>query len=147
MEDLFKRCGNLSELDVSDWDVSNVITMKDLFAQCKNIKKISCENWDVSNVVCMSGIFNFCEKLDVDLSEWDMSNVKYADGMFSACKKFTGKGLENWNVEYLESAVAMFSGSDAQFDISLWNPKNLKKMNFMLTNTKLKAPSWYSRKI
>ncbi len=148
MSELFRKCNNLSEVEVSNWDTSNVINMEDMFKECKNIKKISCENWDVSNVTNMKGVFNFCKNLEMDLSFWDVSKMELSDGMFCGCSKFTGKGLENWNVKNLESAIAMFAGcNNINFDINAWKPENLKKMTFMFSNCTLKAPSWYSRKI
>ena len=74
-------------IDVTNWDVSNVKTMKEMFYGCYSLKQIKgIENWDVSNVKDMHGMFYHCENLDqLDLTNWDVSNVEYMYNMFYEC--------------------------------------------------------------
>ena len=105
----------VKNINISDWDVSNVISMKCMFRNCSffnadlshwNVSKVTnmqemfvgCEvfdsdlsNWDVSNVVNMSGMFAWCEKINFDFSNWDISNVKDKKGMFICCTSLTKK--------------------------------------------------------
>ena len=113
----------IDNIDVSNWDVSNVINMEGLFNNCK---KFNCDlsKWDVSNVKDMSYMFYNCGNFDCDLSNWDVSNVTNMYTMFEGCSKFKGKGLDNWNVSNVENMYYM-----------LYNCKSI-------TN----KPSWYKDK-
>ena len=73
MSNLFMNCEH--DIDVSNWDVSNVINMVCTFYNCNMFTGKGLENWDVSNVTNMSDMFYFCKKFDCDLSRWNVSNV------------------------------------------------------------------------
>ena len=97
----------IDNIDLSNWDVSNVTTMEGLFNNCK---KFNCDlsKWDVSNVKDMSYMFYNCGNFDCDLSNWDVSKVTNMYTMFEGCSKFKGKGLENWNVSNVITMNNMF---------------------------------------
>ena len=71
--------------DLSNWDVSNVISMRGIFVGCHKFEGKGLENWDVSNVKNMRNMFSLCKKLDCDLSNWDVSNVKDYYNIFFKC--------------------------------------------------------------
>ena len=86
------------DIDISNWDVSNVTNMNSMFYSYYNFN-CDLSKWDVSKVEDMSDMFNNCGNFEgKGLENWDVSNVKYMDKMFSYCVNFTGKGLENWNI-------------------------------------------------
>ena len=134
----------IDNIDVSNWDVSNVINMEGLFNNCK---KFNCDlsKWDVSNVKDMSYMFYNCGNFDCDLSNWDVSNVTNMYTMFEGCSKFKGKGLENWDVSKVESISYMFFDCiNFDCDLSNWNVNNVKNMKRMFYNCNLKnTPKWY----
>ena len=134
----------IDNIDVSNWDVSNVTTMEGLFNNCK---KFNCDlnKWDVSNVKDMSYMFYNCGNFDCDLSNWDVSKVENMYTMFEGCSKFKGKGLENWNVSKVENISYMFFDCiNFDCDLSNWNVNNVKNMERMFYNCNLKnTPKWY----
>ena len=134
----------IDNIDLSNWDVSNVTTMEGLFNNCK---KFDCDlsKWDVSNVKDMSYMFYNCGNFDCDLSNWDVSNVTNMYTMFEGCSKFKGKGLENWDVSKVESISYMFFDCiNFDCDLSNWNVNNVKNMKRMFYNCNLKnTPKWY----
>ena len=73
---------------------------------------IDISQWDVSNVSDMDSLFENCKNFDCDLSSWNVSNVYSFTCMFNNCENFKGKGLENWNVSNSEdiSMEYMFDG-------------------------------------
>ena len=125
MSDLFSQINEnitITNIDISDWDVSNVTNMENMFFDCHEFN-CNLSKWDVSNnTTDMGAMFRNCSKFDSDLSNWDVSNVRHMEEMFVNCLKFKGKGLENWDVSNIEPAnmIGMF--------------KNCKS---------LKRPSWY----
>ena len=118
MSNLFMNCEY--DIDVSNWDVSNVTNMSAMFYYCKNFD-CDLSNWDVSNVTNTAGMFYFCNKFDCDLSRWNVSNVKYMYLMFHNCKKFNSD-MSNWNVTKAKSTLNMFAGCD-KMTIPNWYKK------------------------
>ena len=84
---------------------------------------INISNWDVSNVTDMGGIFNYCKDFNCDLSKWDVRNVKRMILMFQDCEKFEGKGLENWNVSNIINMRDMFDGCTSLENKPRWYKK------------------------
>ena len=84
---IFERI-NFKYIDISDWDVSNVRTMRYMFAYCKELKSVGdISYWNVSKATDMWGMFYHCEKLKSvgDISKWDVSNVIHSTCMFKKC--------------------------------------------------------------
>ena len=76
MSDLFNRITykDLSKIDISEWDVSNVKDMNSMFCTCYNFN-CDLSKWDVSSVTNMNGMFYECNNFKSDLSKWHVSNV------------------------------------------------------------------------
>ena len=74
----------VKEIDISEWDVSNVTNMLAMFECCSNFNS-DISNWNVSNVERMGSMFYKCEKFNSDLSKWNVSNVTEMDNTFDGC--------------------------------------------------------------
>ena len=75
-------------IDISDWDVSNIKSMRCMFWGCLELKSVGdLSNWNVSKVTDMWGVFYHCKKLKSvgDISKWDVSNVIHSTYMFEKC--------------------------------------------------------------
>ena len=82
---LFER-KDFKYIDISDWDVSNIESMRGMFYLCKKLKSVGdISSWDVSNVIDMSFMFYGCESFNQDISNWNVSNVTDIDFMFHNC--------------------------------------------------------------
>ena len=55
---------------------------------------INISKWNVSNVINMKLMFNGFENFNCDLSGWDVSNVEDMNSMFSFCKNFVTGGFQ-----------------------------------------------------
>ena len=134
-------------IDISEWDTSNVEDMAAMFWDCENFTGKGLENWNVSKVKNMGSMFHGCEKLNPDLSRWDVSNVKDMRWMFSDCKIFTGKGLENWDVSNVKNLNYTFNDcSNFDCDLNNWNLKSLGiacVSTFKNCGSLKNIPSWY----
>lgn len=72
----------IKEINISEWDVSNVRNMASMFSNCNFNCDLS--KWDVSNVFRMDSMFEN-SKFNSDISMWDVSNVEYYGDMFKRC--------------------------------------------------------------
>ena len=85
-------------IDISDWDVSNVMTMNCMFAYCIELKSVGdISKWNVSKVTNMYCMFLNCKFFNQDLFGWDVSSVTYMGYMFCGCESFN-QDISKWNV-------------------------------------------------
>ena len=95
-------------IDISDWDVSNVMTMNCMFAYCIELKSVGdISKWDVSSVTNMYCMFLNCKFFNQDLSGWDVSSVTYMGYMFCGCESFN-QDISKWDVSNVTDAINMF---------------------------------------
>ena len=86
LTNMFNSCGNLTSLDLSWLDTSNVTKMTSLFYYCTKLTTLNVSNWNTSNVTGMDYMLNNCSKLtSLDLSNWDTSKVTTMNSMFNGC--------------------------------------------------------------
>ena len=84
---------DISELDVSKWDVSSVTNMCGMFSmygsnKSSKLTSLDVSKWDVSSVTDMSNMFYKCSSLtSLDLSKWDVSNVTNMSYIFEGCSE------------------------------------------------------------
>lgn len=70
-------------------DLKYINTIKYLFSSVNrsvSVGDIDISEWDVSNIKNMSYAFIGCEDFNCDLSNWNVSNVEDMDFMFYQCK-------------------------------------------------------------
>ena len=94
---------------------TEIIIIKDM--------NINISNWDVSNVTNMAEMFNNCCSFDCDLSNWNVSKVENMSGMFFYCAKFKGIGLEKWNVKRVKDMSFMFDECTSIKKLPTWYKK------------------------
>ncbi len=100
MYGMFYGCNTLTEIDLSNWNTSNVLNMSTMF-ECANVTSINLKNWDTSNVEDMSYMFNSMFELEeLDISNFDTRNVKSFRRMFNNSTKLKHIYVgENWSTE------------------------------------------------
>ena len=136
---------NLNVIDVSSIkDMSKLFRSVNL-DKIKRGSKLDISKWDVSNVVDTEGMFDGCENFDCDLSNWNVSKIRDASTMFYDCLNFTGKGLDKWKLSSIRNMNYMFCGCEKlDCDLSKWNIDKNVSMKKALKDCNLKnKPSWY----
>lgn len=134
MSYMFNGCSNLTTLDVSSFDTSNVVDMTYMFYNCKALTSLDVSNWDTNNVTGMGSIFYECRSLiSLDVSNWDVSKVVSMNFMFGGCKSLTSLNVSNWNTSKVGNMTYTFDncGSLAFLDVSNWNTNNVRDMQYM----------------
>ena len=109
---------------------------------------IDISEWDVSNVENMISMFWTCRNFNCDLSNWDVSSCKDMANMFCGCINFNSD-LSKWNVLKVEDMHNMFVGcTHFNSDLSKWNVSNVKDVDdmFLACSSLKKKPKWYKYK-
>ena len=92
MNSMFYGCKSLNNLDIDNFDVSNVTIMSYIFGGCSNLTSLDLSNFNTSNVTTINDMFAECVNLKtIYVSDlWNMSSVTASRNMFMNCKSLTG---------------------------------------------------------
>ena len=116
--------------DISNWNVSQAITMRDMFAHAFSFNS-DLSDWDVSGVQNMHGMFWEATSFDQFLNDWDTSSVTDMSSMFTLATSFNGD-ISDWDVSSVTNMNEMFFGASSfNGDISNWNVSSATDMGEM----------------
>ena len=140
MSELFNKCN--CDIDISQWDVSNVKTMRNMFGEARYMR--SCgdlSKWDTHNVENFASMFKNCDNLKTigDISQWDVSSGVKFSHMFSDCFSLTTIGnLDDWDMSHAVYLDSMFAWSALRSigDISRWDVSNVKNIMWIFSYCK-----------
>ena len=112
------------------------------------LNKIDISKWNVSNVIDMNNMFSG-SNFNGDISKWNVSKVKYMCNMF-AHSEFNND-ISKWNVSNVKDMSWMFNNSEFNNDISKWDVSNVKLFRFMflgapISEDKNKYPKQWQNK-
>ena len=135
MKYLFSGCSNLTLIDISKFDTSQVTDMSFMFYGCSNLEKINFGNINTSSVKDMRSLFSNCPKItSIDLLNFDTSQVTYMTDMFYNCSNLKILDLKNTPSELLTSStlklIILSSTKDEQ-------PEKIPLISFKLFVIKL----------
>ena len=83
---MFTGCINITEIDLSNFDTSQVTYMGDMFKDCISLTSLNLSHLDTSKVIYMHYMFYNCKSLiSLDLSHFNTSRVFQIDHMFYNC--------------------------------------------------------------
>ena len=109
MSSMFAGCKGLTKLDLSNFDTHKVTNMSGMFDNCKKLTKLNLSNFNTSKVTNMSFMFEDCSALtQLDLSNFDTSNVTKMETMFCICEKLTQLDLSNFDISNVTDMHGMF---------------------------------------
>ena len=124
MDEMFRECQSLVDLDLSGMDLSNIISMKSTFSRCT---KLDVSNFDTSNVEDMRAMFKMCRSLEqLDLSNFDTFIVHSMAGMFADCSNLKTLNLSGFSFKRVTSIYRMFANCRELTSLTL----NIDKDNF-----------------
>ena len=119
---MFYECENLTTLDVSNFNTSNVTAMNNMFNGCCKLTTLDLSNFDTSNVTAMNSMFNGCSNLTtLDLSNFDTRKVIDMSHMFNDCSDLTALDLSNWDMSKIEAMEMMFQSCSNLTTLTLPN--------------------------
>ena len=137
MMNMFKHAKKLTNLDISNWDTSQVTDMGSMFWRASSLISIGdLSSWDTSNVIYMDYMFDEVISLTGigDISNWDISKVTHMSWMFGGTESLTGIGdLSNWDTSNVIYMDYMFSNAKSltSLDLSTWDTSQVTRMSYM----------------
>ena len=109
MSYMFDVTPKLATLDLSNFDTSQVTTMSHMFYSVSSLTTLNLSNFDTSNVTDMSGMFYGMANLTtLDLSSFDTSMVISMQAMFERMYNLTTLNLSNFNTSNVTNMGEMF---------------------------------------
>ena len=116
---MFKGATGLVNIDLSNWDTSNIVKFNSLFSShdsntgSMNIKTTGIENWDTSSADNLSYMFYGCGKMEsIDLSNWDVSKNTTFNHFFTDCYSLKSVNFDGWDTSSTTIFAAMFNNCD-----------------------------------
>lgn len=140
MNAMFDGDWMLTDVDVSNWDLTQVQECYYLFSGCRSLTTIKGEfsTSSFQNTTTMSAMFFDCSALtNVDVSKWDVGKVKYFSAMFKECSALQSiKGLDNWNTASAIDMSSMFASDSSltELDLSKFDTSNVITFDSMFTS-------------
>ena len=131
---MFAYLDNVSTLDLSGLDTSNMTSMSGMFYNSKSLTNIDLSGFDTSKVVTMTNMFDGCTNLEnLDVTNFNTSKVTNMYWMFSNLKKVTSLDLSNFDTKMVTDMVGLFRycNSLKELDISNFNTSMVKTMTGM----------------
>ena len=109
---------------------------REMFANCTNLTTIDCSAFDTSNVTNMCGMFFACNTTSLDLSSFNTSNVTDMSMMFYMCRNLTSLDLSNFNTTNVTDMSMMFCECRnlTSLDLSSFNTSNVTDIHQMFAN-------------
>ena len=135
MSDMFSRCSNLQEFNLSSFNTEHVMNMERMFSDCAALPSLDLSGFNTENVTNMSYMFNWCESmgsltLPPDFNTENVTNMSY---MFSGCSNLQELNLSSFNTEHVMNMASMFfrCSSLSSLDLANFNTDNVMEMSTM----------------
>jgi len=119
---MFEQCINMTNVDLSGFDTSKVVSMRSMFYRCYKLESLDLSKFITNNVTLMDRMFTQCEDLkSLNLSGFDTSKVTDMRGMFSGCNSLMSLSISNFDTSKVTSMRAMFGGCSSLPSLDLSN--------------------------
>lgn len=108
-----------------------------MFAGCSSLTDVDLSRFDMSNVINVSGLFSNCSSLtSVNLSGFRKAKLVYTSSMFFGCTQLENIVLNDLNTAAVTTMETMFSGCTAlkTIDICGFDTGNVTRMALMFAN-------------
>ena len=159
LQELFYHCSNLTYINTTNWDVSNVQSTKRMCCECGKLKSIDLSNLNFAKVQDMSYMFSWCMFLDtvgfnsfiakptdtsylfhncsrlksLNVSTLDTSLVVNMDSMFYNCSNLTSLDVSKFDTSVVTDMQYMFAQckSLTSLDIKNFNTQSVMEYKYM----------------
>ena len=131
---MFRYCSDITQIDMSNFDTSEVTDMNSIFAECVSLTSLNLSNFNTSQVTNLGGLFYNCKLLtSLDLSALNTSKATYMANIFRGCTSLTSINISHFDTSKATSIKEMFYNclSLTSLDLSNFDTSNVEDMNNM----------------
>ena len=131
-----QKIKNILDLDLSNFDTSNVTDMNDMFRGMSNLTTLNLSNFDTSKVTNMESMFSHMSSLtSLDLSNFDTSKVTNMGRMFTAMHSPTSLNLSNFDTSKVTDMSFMFFNMSnlTSLNLSNFDTSRVTDMSYMFS--------------
>lgn len=109
LDRLFSMIKGDMVLDISEFDTSNVVSMKCLFLWCWDTPKIIIGNLNTSKLLTVTKMFEGCSLIwELDMSGFSTDNVQYFVDMFFDCGNLETLNIQHFSNKSMINCDGMF---------------------------------------
>jgi len=126
---IFASCGNITALNLSGMDISNITTANEVFDSSNNISSANISAWDVSSIINISTMFRNCDALTDNLSSWNLANNEALSDTFSSCDGSFMSTIASWDTSNVTTFSGTFRSSSVNTNISAWDVSSVTTFN------------------
>ena len=137
MNGMFQGMSNLTTLNLSNFDTSKVTNMESMFSHMFSLTSLDLSNFDTSKVTNMGGMFVAMHSpTSLNLSNFDTSKVTNMEDMFFNMSNLTSLNLSNFDTSKVTDMSYMFSGMSnlTTLDLSNFDTSKVTDMRLMFGN-------------
>lgn len=138
MEQMYFGCRELTNNnDISDFDTSNVTTMRNMFGEDYEMQSYDIKSWDVDKVKNFEFMFNQNYAVtSLDLTGWTTKSATSMQNMFSSMYTLTELKIDTFDTSNVSNFAKMFDNERAMvnLDLSALNTSNATTMWKMFYN-------------
>ena len=134
---LFNNSKDIEEIDLSNFDTSNLLYIRSMFGFCYSLTSINFKNFNRARVKDMNYLFYNCSSLRyLNLSSFNTTSVTDMGYMFAHCNSLYSLDISHFNTENIEKMNYMFLDCQAlkSLDISHFITSNVLQMHGMFEN-------------
>ena len=107
---MFNNCPLLKELNLSNFNTSQVTNMEYMFNRCSSLVTLNLSNFNTSQVINMGYMFNNCRSLkNLDIHNFVFKNSVEINYMFSNCSDVLKNKIRKENKDIKENAFKDYS--------------------------------------
>ena len=119
---MFRKCSNITEINLSNFNTSKIKSMNRMFTSCSSLTSLDLSNIDTSQVENMENMFHGCSSLtSLDLFNFNTSKVVNMDSMFRDCSLLTSLNLSNFDTSKVTNMIYMFYNCSSLTSLNLSN--------------------------
>ena len=131
MASMFSGASGLTDLDLSNFDTSQVTNMTYMFNNAKGLTSLDLSNFDTSQVTNMAYMFYGAKGLtSLDLSNFDTSQVTNMNSMFASLGSLTYLNIVSFDTTNVTNAGSLFNAAANLREVVLGPETYLKGETF-----------------
>ena len=129
---MFRECTSLINLDVSDWDISNIISLVHFVYNCNSLSSLDVSGWDVSNVLSMSNFMALSAIVSLDVSEWTTTNLTNLSNFAFSATSLATLNVSGWDISDVTTTFFMVRNTAlVTFNTDSWDTSSITNCTAM----------------